>query len=179
MRTPMTRVIVFLYLLAGVAPPAVAQVDQQRAQEYFKEARALCERDDGRLWGVSVCAPMVIVDRRTQTVATSQPPPEAARPRLLGLVNAPVQWGGATWGAYMWDDVDNRTPRDRKEFFLHELFHGVQPRLGLGVPALATEHLPRGKKKSNWVKRRGCGHADVEFGGNCPQHPGAACRPGQ
>jgi len=141
MRTPMTRVTVFLYLLAGVAPPAVAQVDQQRAQEYFKEARALCERDDGRVWGVSVCAPMVIVDRRTQTVATSQPPPEAARPRLLGLVNAPVQWGGATWGAYMWDDVANATPRHRMEIFLHELFHGVQPQLELMAPARATEHL--------------------------------------
>jgi hypothetical protein len=41
MRTPTTRVMVFLYLLAGVAPPAVAQVDQQRAQEFFKEAQAL------------------------------------------------------------------------------------------------------------------------------------------
>jgi len=141
MRTSMTRVIVVLYLLAGVAPPAVAQVDQQRAQEYFKEVQALCERDGGRLWGVSLCAPMVIADRRTQTFATSQPAPEGARPRLLGLVNAPVQWGGATWGAYMWDDVVNRTPRERKELFLHELFHGVQPQLGLMAPALATEHL--------------------------------------
>ena len=41
----------------------------------------------------------------------------------------------------MWDDVANRTPRDRKELFLHELFHGVQPQLGLVAPALATEHL--------------------------------------
>jgi len=137
----MTRTVVFLYLVAGFARPAVAQVDQQRAQEFFKEAQALCERDGGRLWGVSVCAPMVIADRRTQTFATSQPAPEGARPRQLGLVNAPVQWGGATWGAYMWDDVVNKTPRDRKELFLHELFHGVQPRLGLGAPALATEHL--------------------------------------
>jgi hypothetical protein len=141
MQTPMTRGIVVLYPLAGVAPPAVAQVDQQRAQEFFKEVQALCERDGGRLWGVSVCAPMVIADRQTQTFATSQPAPEGARPRLLGLVNAPVQWGGATWGAYMWDDVVNRTPRERKELFLHELFHGVQPQLGLMAPALATEHL--------------------------------------
>ena len=141
MQTPMTRVIVFLYLLGGVAPPAVAQVDQQRAQEYFKEAQALCERDGGRLWGVSICAPMVIADRRTQTLATSQPAPEGARPRLLGLVNAPVQWGGATWGAYVWDDVANATPRHRMEIFLHELFHGVQPRLGVIAPANATEHL--------------------------------------
>ena len=141
MRTEMTRTVVLLYLVAGFARPAVAQVDQQRAQEFFKEVQALCERDGGRLWGVSICAPMVIADRRTQTFATSQPAPEGARPRLLGLVNAPVQWGGATWGAYMWDFVVNKTPRDRKELFLHELFHGVQPQLGLRVPALAPEHL--------------------------------------
>lgn len=141
MRTRALRTAILLYNLTALAPPALAQVDQQRAQEYFKEARALCERDGGRLWGVSICAPMVIADRRTQTFATSQPAPEEARPRQLGLVNAPIQWGGATWGAYMWDDVVNRTPRDRKELFLHELFHGVQPQLGLILPALATEHL--------------------------------------
>lgn len=129
------------YAVIGHAPTAVAQVDQQRAQEYFKEAQALCERDGGRLWGVSVCAPMVIADRRTQTLATSQPAPEGDRPRLLGIVNAPVQWGGATWGAYMWDDLVNATPRHRMEILLHELFHGVQPQLGLMAQARATEHL--------------------------------------
>ena len=140
MRTPM-RVMACLFLLCGVVPAAEAQVDQQRAREFFSEAQALCERDGGRLWGVSLCAPMVIADRRTQTFATSQPAPEGDRPRLLGLVNAPVQWGGTTWGAYMWDDVASRTPRGRNEILLHELFHGVQPRLGLTVPGLATEHL--------------------------------------
>src|SRR5216117_3310899 len=128
MRTRALQAGTLLYLLTAFPPPAGAQVDQRRAQEFFKEAQALCERDGGRLWGVSVCAPMVIADRRTQTFATSQPAPEGARPRQLGLVNAPVQWGGATWGAYMWDDVVNKTPRSRKELFLHELFHGVQPR---------------------------------------------------
>lgn len=141
MRTPMTRVIVSVYLLAGVAPSAAAQVDQQRAQEFFREAQALCERDGGRLWGVSMCAPMVIADIRTQTIATSRPAPEAPRPREVGFVNAPIQWGGTTWGAYMWDDVVNATPRHRMEIFLHELFHGVQAQLGLIAQAQATEHL--------------------------------------
>jgi acetyl esterase/lipase len=131
----------FLLVLLGAATAADAQVDQQRAQADFKEAQALCERDGGRLWGVSLCAPMVIADLRTQTIATSQPAPEGARPRGLGIVNAPVQWGGATWVAYTWSDVANRTPRERKELFAHELFHGVQPQLGLMAPARATEHL--------------------------------------
>ena len=141
MRISAFRAAVLTCVVMGHPPPAVAQVDQQRAQKYFKEAQTLCERDGGRLWGVSICGPMVIADRRTQTIATSQRAPEAARPPLLGLLNAPVQWGGATWSAYMWDDVVNRTPRERNELFLHELFHGVQPKLGLILPALATEHL--------------------------------------
>ena len=135
------RRVWLIYLVAGVARPAVAQVDQPRAQQFFKEAQALCERDAGRLWGVSICAPMVIVDRRTQTIATSRPAPAGARPRELGFVNAPIHWGGATWGAYMWDDVVSKTPRDRNELFLHELFHGVQAQLGVGAPAGPTEHL--------------------------------------
>jgi hypothetical protein len=141
MRIRPSWVAILVCGVAGHTRPAVAQVDQQRAQEFFKEAQALCERDGGRLWGVSVCAPMVIADMRTQTFATSQPAPEAPRPRQVGFVNAPIQWGGATWSAYMWDDVANRTPRERKELFLHELFHGVQPQLGLIVQAEASEHL--------------------------------------
>lgn len=47
-------VLVLLFLVHS--PPAVAQVDQQRVQEYFKECKVLCERDGGRLWGVQICA---------------------------------------------------------------------------------------------------------------------------
>ena len=130
---------VLTYMVIGHAPPAAAQVDQQRAQEYFKEVQALCERDGGRLWGVSLCRPMVIGDMRTQTMATSQAAPEGARPQVVGLVNAPLEWGGATWGAYVWDFMVMGTPRFRKELMLHELFHAAQPQLG--VPALASEHL--------------------------------------
>src|SRR5438874_11679867 len=113
MRTEMTRTVVFLHLVAGFARPAVAQVDQQRAQEFFKEAQALCERDGGRLWGVSICAPMVIGDARTQTFATSQPPPDAPRPKLVGLVNGPLQWGDTKWAALTWDTIANWPARTR------------------------------------------------------------------
>ena len=141
MRTPAFGVAVLLYLVLGHAQPAVAQVDQQRAQEYFKDVQALCERDGARLWGVSICAPMVIGDMRTRTFATSQPAPAGDRPQLVGLVNAPIQWGGITWGAYVWDFVVNESPRGRRELMLHELFHGIQPQLGLLVQAQASEHL--------------------------------------
>ena len=129
------------YVVLGVPRPAVAQVDQQRAKEYFAEARALCERDGGRLWGVSICAPMVIGDARTQTFATSQPPPDAPRPRLIGLVNGPVEWGGSMWAALTWDTIANWPAPTRGEAFLHESFHIVQPTLVVNGPAGANDHL--------------------------------------
>jgi len=133
------------------ARPAAAQVDQERAKAFFEEAQALCARDAGRLWGVSVCAPMVVGDMRTRTFATSQPPPETPRPPLVGLTNAPLQWGGITWGGYIWDFLVNETPQIRNEIILHELFHGVQARLGLAVANPPSEHLdtPEGRY---WIR---------------------------
>ena len=134
MRIPAFGTAILAYVVIGHPPPAVAQVDQQRAQEYFKEAQALCERDGGRLWGVSICAPMVIGDARTQTFATSQPPPDAPRPKLVGLLNGPIQWGDTMWAAMSWDTIANWPPRTRGEAFLHESFHIVQSSKGIGAP---------------------------------------------
>src|SRR6266566_3345973 len=67
-----------LLVLLGTAAAADAQVQPKLAQRWFEEATKLCERDAGRLWGVSLCGPMVIVDQATGTRATSQPEPEGS-----------------------------------------------------------------------------------------------------
>ena len=141
MQTGVRRAAMLWLLVTAVAPRASAQVDQQRAQEYFTEAQALCERDGGRLWGVPLCGPMVIADLQTRTLATSEPAPDGPWPRFLGLANAPIAWGGAMWVGFSWEFVASRPPRDRRELFIHELFHRVQPRLGLMQPAAANEHV--------------------------------------
>jgi len=141
MRIPAFCTAILAYVVIGHPPPAVAQVDQQRAQAFFKEAQALCERDGGRLWGASICMPMVIGDARTQTFATSQPPPDAPRPKLIGILMGPIQWGDTMWAALNWDMVANQPPRVRNAMFLHESFHIVQMRLGLGAGTVSAEHL--------------------------------------
>jgi hypothetical protein len=131
----------FLLVLLGAATAADAQVDQQRAQAYFKEAQALCERDGGKLWGVSLCGPMVFADAATKTIATSQPAPDAARPKGLGFLNAPVTWGGIRWSAYMWTLIPPSDAQARGRLFLHELFHRIQPELKLMAGVGENDHL--------------------------------------
>lgn len=137
-----THVLVSLLCLcwagALLSRPASAQVDQDRADGYFREAKRLCEREGGRLWGVALCGPMVFADARSHTIATNEPTPDAPRPRALGYANAPMAWGGERWSTYVWSIIPD-DPEARDRLLIHELFHRVQPRLGLLV-----SNSPRG-----------------------------------
>src|SRR5688572_8441054 len=131
----------FLLALLGTATAADAQVQPQLAQRYFEEATKLCQRDAGRLWGVSLCGPMVIFDPTTGTRATSQPEPEGPPPRFSGFADGPVSWGGVrwfSWPLYMLPEKDADT---RQQLMLHGLFHRIQPELGFITDDGFNEHL--------------------------------------
>src|SRR5262245_49131172 len=119
----------FLLALLGAARVANAQVQPQLAQRYFEEATKLCERDAGRLWGVSLCGPMVIFDQATRTRATSQPEPEGQPPRFPGGADGPVSWGGSRWFAFPLYMLTGTDADARQQNMLHGLFHRIQPEL--------------------------------------------------
>lgn len=132
----------------GRAAPAsygagFTDADRRRAERYLAEAAALCTRDGGRLWGVSLCGPIAIVDATTRAIATNEPPPDAARPAAFGFANAAVEWGGRRWTTVMWQQlVYAEEHRVGAGYLLvHELFHRVQPQLGLLLPDPANDHL--------------------------------------
>ena len=120
----------FLLVLLGAATAAEAQVKPELAKRYFEEATKLCERDAGRLWGVSLCGPMVIYDPATGTRATSQPEPEGPPPRFPGFADGPVTWGGERWFAFPLSMLPANAADVRQQVMLHGLFHRIQPELG-------------------------------------------------
>ena len=121
--------------------PLSGQVDPVRAEAYFKEAKAFCDRDGGRLWGISLCGPMVIADAATSTIATNQPAPEGPRPRSLGFVNATTQWGGVEWSTFVWQLLASSDKSFRGILMMHELFHRVERPLGLMTNDGQNSHL--------------------------------------
>jgi hypothetical protein len=84
-------VVLVMALLMFTAPPAIAQADS------IKAAEELCVRENGRLWGVSLCGPMVIADAVSGTIATNQTAPDEPRPRVFGYANAAPEWGDKDW----------------------------------------------------------------------------------
>ena len=145
MRGPVHTLIVVLTL--ALAPPGAAQqpapspIDQELAAAYFAEARALCEREAGRLWGISLCGPIVFADAVTQSIATNQPAPDAPRPAMLGFANTAVDWGGTRWTTVVWRMIPARDSIARRRLIVHEMFHRIQPQLGLLLPEPNNEHL--------------------------------------
>jgi hypothetical protein len=137
----------FVLVLTGhvrfgaIGQETIGPFDRERAAQFFREATALCEREGGRLWGLSLCGPMVFGDPITKAIATSQPAPEAPPPASLGFANAAMKWGDSRWATFAWP----LTPTDarlRAKLMIHELFHRVQPELGLLIAESAENpHL--------------------------------------
>jgi len=141
MKIPCHFNILPLLALLSTATATEAQVQPELAKRYFEEATKLCERDAGRLWGVSLCGPMVIFDQATGTRATSQPEPEGQPPRFPGFADGPVSWGGLRWFSWPLYMLADKAADVRQQIMLHGLFHRIQAELGFTASNGFNEHL--------------------------------------
>jgi hypothetical protein len=114
-------------LLAAIAP-----------QQGFDELRAMCARDAGRMWGISICGPTMIVDRQTRAVVANEAAP-ATLPKEIGIANTAVDWNGKRWTM-----IVGPLPEDafaRRMLLAHESFHSIQQKIGFPVAGPANTHL--------------------------------------
>jgi hypothetical protein len=125
-------------------------IDRSVARGYFQEVRDLCERDGGRLWGVSLCGPVIFVDRKTRMVAANQSDREGnltregeifvgKLPERINIANTAIEWAGVKWTMLLWPLPDDRYKR--AELLVHELWHRVQNEIGLPGSMPSNSHL--------------------------------------
>lgn len=132
------------------AAPAAAAVDRDGAVLVFNEAQTICERDADALWGRSLCGPILIVDPMDRAaIANQQDPGDAlvaeggvftgTLPAGAVLADTRIEWSGQRWTQLLWP-VSFETPI-RHVTLAHELFHRIQPDLGLTRPEGGNHHL--------------------------------------
>src|SRR5215217_1293825 len=103
----LSAALFFVFFAASAAAQGRA-LDAATAGRYFAEARELCERDGGRLWGRSLCGPMMFADPSTRAVVASGPDGEGALKRSgdvyvgtlpphVNIANTAVVWAGVNW----------------------------------------------------------------------------------
>jgi hypothetical protein len=146
----------FALLVIGLlyASPASGQttpIDTAIAFQYFREAQSACDRDGGKLWGVSVCGPILFVDPLTRMVAANQSDHEGLLvkqdavfvgrlPNKLPVADAAITWGGVKWAMIMWPFL-SKDQFQRVKLISHESYHRIQNDLGFPVRGDKNNHL--------------------------------------
>lgn len=142
--------VAMLALALGPCLPAAAAVDAEGAAMVFAEAKSICERDGGALWGSSLCGPVLLVDPMDRSVIANQADAggvlvadgnvfTGVLPASVMVANTPTEWSGTRWTQLMWPmDFDAMI---RGVTLAHEMFHRIQPALGLTRPEARNHHL--------------------------------------
>jgi hypothetical protein len=107
----------------------------------FHELDAMCARDNGHMWGVSICGPTVFVEPQTRHFVAKRGGEitEGTMPASIGIANTAVDWQGDRWTMVLLP-----LPADayaRRVLLAHESFHRIQPKLGLVAKEVPNAHL--------------------------------------
>jgi hypothetical protein len=140
-------VVLPLHSRASAQSPAL---DPALAHQYFQEAQALCSRDNGKLWGVSLCGPMLFVDRKTRTAVANQADKEGILtkdgnvfvgqlPAKVIIANTATEWAGIKWMMVIFPLPEDK--HRRANLMAHELWHRVQNDIGFPSSGAANNHL--------------------------------------
>jgi len=137
MRASNAAALVVVALL--VSASGRAAIDPAAAKSAFDAFQRNCSRDNGALWGVSLCGGVAIVDPQTRE-AMANDGWAGKLPDAIGIANTAFDWRGARWSMVRWPLPKDDAARDR--ILLHERFHAIQDRLGLPMsPPAANAHL--------------------------------------
>ena len=124
-------------------------IDFEEARDCLELARAISDEDGGRLWGLPLYGPILLVDPDTrQTVANQadaqgQLAPEGdlfigTLPDTVAVANTKTRWAGVEWTMLMWPVVRGEY---RRVLVAHEMFHRIQDDLNLGLGITDCRHL--------------------------------------
>lgn len=139
-----------LACLCLVASPALSAVDLTGAAGVFQEARIICQRDAGKLWGHTLCGPILLVDPNDRSIVANQADAggtlkdnsgvfTGTLPASETLANTSVEWSGTLWSEMLWPLPDDTAKRH--VMIAHELFHRIQPELKMVRRDGENQHL--------------------------------------
>ena len=137
-------------VLVVLSHASIAQeIDSESVGQAFDEFQLICRKDNGALWGKSLCGRLMVVDPETRQAWFNVEPPiphrklrenlyTAKYPADSNVANTSITWNGQRW-IQMISVPDD--PHERRALLVHEAFHGFQDAVGFRARDEMNDHL--------------------------------------
>lgn len=128
------------------------QFEPNAVSEIFIDVDSLCSLDDGKLWGVNLYGPILLVSPNNRRVIANMPDNEGLLqkkdglyigqlPDAINIANTDFTWGGVKWAMISWDALQNKVPYINSKLIIHESWHRIQEKLGIEPVMSSNAHL--------------------------------------
>ena len=82
-------IILITLLIAGCqAEKNAIYLTPEKALDYFQEIKEVCDKDNGKLWGINLYAPLMFVDRNTRRIVANMSDDEGLLKEREGVFTA-------------------------------------------------------------------------------------------
>ncbi|NNL47657.1 MAG: hypothetical protein HKO76_04760, partial [Acidimicrobiia bacterium] len=118
------------------------------ARQVFAEAAQISESDAGRLWGITLYGPMIVVEADSRRAIANGAVDSFQReddlfvgslPETIAIANTAFEWQETRWTMLRWPLPEDEEARRR--LIAHEMWHRIQTELGLPASGAGNLHL--------------------------------------
>ncbi len=132
----------------------------EKASQYFRQIEAICNQDNGTLWGKNMYGPLMYVDRATRKIVANQPDEEGllkqkngiytgTYPKELIINNTAITFGGTLFGMAPLPSAEDEYRIISRG--LHSLFHRFQMTSGISSSGYNTPNMEE-RRARIWLK---------------------------
>ncbi|MDD4645060.1 MAG: hypothetical protein PHY99_03645 [Bacteroidales bacterium] len=119
---------------------------------YFKQADSLCACDNGKLWGITLNGPIMLVNPENRLIIANRQ--DNAKqfaeksglflgklPVSINIANTSLDWSGEKWTMVMLNALPQDDPYSRNKLLIHESWHRMQDQIGIPAVTSFNTHL--------------------------------------
>jgi hypothetical protein len=153
-------ILFLLFLVSCNGEKTCTYFTPEKALQYFKSIKEICDRDNGALWGKNLYGQIMFVDRTSRRIVANMPDKEGllkgkdgiftgVYPKEFLISNTPASYGGTLYAL-------TPLPVEEDDFriktqAIHSLFHRFQKTSGISSFGYNTNNMDE-KEARLWIK---------------------------
>lgn len=159
----MNKWLIFLLLplFAGCREKAdESYLTPEKAIQYFREIKEICDRDNGKLWGQNLYGPLMLVDRQTRKIVANEPDKKGLLKYKDGVFtgfyplerivsNSRIDFGGVPFATAALPNTEDAYRIKTRA--LHGLFHKIQEEAGIETTFFNIKSMDENNSRL-WLK---------------------------